>query len=89
MRYTSKQKKHGVCSKDKEGCKGAIWTSLYVTAVGLVPFVREITHKAKNKQELDHTPTVVEARRLATSKQLGNGEEKTQIFETSTGAGSG
>ncbi|KRZ85821.1 hypothetical protein T08_443 [Trichinella sp. T8] len=35
MRYTSKQKKHGVCSKDKEGCKGAIWTSLDVTAVGL------------------------------------------------------
>ncbi|KRY19029.1 hypothetical protein T12_3043 [Trichinella patagoniensis] len=34
MRYTSKQKKHG----DKEGCKGAIWTSLDVTAVGLVPF---------------------------------------------------
>ncbi|KRZ75531.1 hypothetical protein T10_4101 [Trichinella papuae] len=33
LRYTGKQKKHWVCSKDKEGCKGAIWTNLDVTAV--------------------------------------------------------
>ncbi|KRZ01673.1 hypothetical protein T11_10624 [Trichinella zimbabwensis] len=33
LRYTGKQKKHWVCSKDKKGCGGAIWTNLDVTSV--------------------------------------------------------
>ncbi|KRZ65463.1 hypothetical protein T10_10753 [Trichinella papuae] len=33
LRYTNKQKKHWVCSKCREGCKGVIWTNLDVTYV--------------------------------------------------------
>ncbi|KRZ02765.1 hypothetical protein T11_11240 [Trichinella zimbabwensis] len=33
LRYTGKQKKHWVCSKDKKSCGGAIWTNLDVTSV--------------------------------------------------------
>ncbi|KRZ78550.1 hypothetical protein T10_5792 [Trichinella papuae] len=33
LKYTGKQKKCWRCSKDKKGCKGAVWTDLEVTAV--------------------------------------------------------
>ncbi|KRX69365.1 hypothetical protein T06_10207 [Trichinella sp. T6] len=33
LRYTNKQRKHWVCSKGREGCKGVIWTNLDVTYV--------------------------------------------------------
>ncbi|XP_003375683.1 hypothetical protein Tsp_09262, partial [Trichinella spiralis] len=33
LKHTGKQKKCWRCSKDKKGCKGAVWTDLEVTAV--------------------------------------------------------
>ncbi|KRZ80656.1 hypothetical protein T10_10894 [Trichinella papuae] len=33
LKHTGKQKKYWGCSKDKQGCKGAMWTNLEVTTV--------------------------------------------------------
>ncbi|KRY96362.1 hypothetical protein T11_9426 [Trichinella zimbabwensis] len=33
LKHTGKQKKYWRCSKDKEGCRGAVWTDLEMTAV--------------------------------------------------------
>ncbi|KRZ05931.1 hypothetical protein T11_10350, partial [Trichinella zimbabwensis] len=32
LKHTGKQKKYWGCSKDKKGCKDAMWTNLEVTA---------------------------------------------------------
>ncbi|KRX49799.1 hypothetical protein T05_7326 [Trichinella murrelli] len=58
LRNTNKQRKHWVCSKGREGCKGVIWTNL------------DVTYVITQKDHIESCPAVLKKRSAEETKSI-------------------